>query len=275
MLGKILVVDDEPSIREMLGKLLVGEGYSVMEAHDGDKALAAYKQDQPDVVLLDIRMPGKGGMEVLEGIIQHDPDAVVIMTTAVHEMDTVVKAMELGALDYLVKPINPEQLIVSVGLAIKNGRLKREAEAQSPDDKGFSEVDVRLLGLSEKATEALGGTEIRLQTFPFKIGRLISSASSGMLDDNHLYIEDAKPFQVSRHHCAIIYSGGSISVVDRGSTMGTTVNKKPLGGKSQKTWVKLDPGVHSLVLGHEDSTYRFSLIIEEPSNVGVPGPLDS
>ena len=196
-----------------------------MEAYDGDEALAVYKQERPDVVLLDMRMPGKDGLEVLEAIRPQTADAVVIMTTAVHDMDTVVRAMELGAYDYLVKPINPDQLAVSVGRAREYLDRKRKEGPQLPEDKPSLPVVVRLRGLTKEAEHALGGMEIDVPAFPFKIGRLVDSTLSDMLDDNNLYIVDYEPFMVSRNHCAIVYSGEAISVLDRGSTMGTIVNE--------------------------------------------------
>ncbi|MDA2916657.1 response regulator [Nitrospinae bacterium AH_259_B05_G02_I21] len=260
MLKKILVVDDEPDSCEALGDFLGAKGYSVLETHSGDQALGVYRQEDPDVVLLDIRMPGKDGLEVLEGIRQQDADAAVIMLTAVHDMDTVVRAMELGANDYLVKPINREQLVVSLRLAMGSMRLKEGTRI--PEDKASLPVVARLRGLTTEAKRALGGSELDISAFPFKIGRMVDSTLSDMLDDNNLYIEDDRPYVVSRNHCAIVYSGKAVSVLDRGSTMGTIVNEENLSRKTKRASSKLTPGVHTLLLGPPSSPYRFSLFIE-------------
>ena len=260
MPNEVLVVDDEQAVCKELRKFLEGKGYSVVEAYNGDEALAAYTQESPDVVLLDIRMPGKDGLEVLEGIRQQDADAAVIMTTAAHDMDTVVRAMELGAYDYLVKPINRDQLVVSVGRAMGSKRLKEGTRI--PEDKASLPVVARLRGLTTEATRALGGSELDISAFPFKIGRRVDSTLSDMLDDNHLYIEDDEPYVVSRNHCAIVYSGEAVSVLDRGSTRGTIVNEEHLRGKTKRASSKLIPGVHTLILGPPSSPYRFSLFIE-------------
>ncbi len=95
MPSKILVVDDEPDFCEALRDLLKGNGFSVTEAYDGEQALAAYKRERPDVVLLDIRMPGQSGLEVLKAMGQQSQDTLVIMTTAVDEVATAVEAMNI------------------------------------------------------------------------------------------------------------------------------------------------------------------------------------
>ena len=110
MPSKVLVVDDEHSVCIELRKFLEGKGYSVKEAYSGDEALEAYKQERPDVVLLDIRMPGKDGMETLHELKALDPEASVIMVTAVYEEDIAKEAMNEGAFDYITKPINREYL---------------------------------------------------------------------------------------------------------------------------------------------------------------------
>ena len=110
MLKKILVVDDEPDFCEALGDFLGAKGYSVLEAHDGDQALEAYRQERPDVVLLDVNMPGKNGIETLKELRTFDPEASVIMVTAIYDEDISRLAMAEGAFDYITKPIDHEYL---------------------------------------------------------------------------------------------------------------------------------------------------------------------
>lgn len=111
---KILVVDDEPSFCEVLSVFLESKGFSVVTAYDGEGALVLYEQERPHVVLLDVRMPGKGGLETLRDIKALDPEASVIMVTAVHEDEVAYKATREGAFDYITKPINPEYLELSL-----------------------------------------------------------------------------------------------------------------------------------------------------------------
>ncbi len=114
MPSKILVVDDERGVCRELRKFLEEKGYDVVEAYSGEEALEAYKQESPDVVLLDIRMPDKDGVETLHELKALDPDASVIMVTAVHEEDIAKQAMAEGAFDYITKPINSEYLDLSL-----------------------------------------------------------------------------------------------------------------------------------------------------------------
>ena len=111
---KILVVDDEPSSCQILSTFLRALGFNTLEAGDGDRALALYLQERPLVVLLDVRMPGKDGLETLRELRAIDPEANVIMVTAVHEEEIARKALREGAFDYVTKPINPDYLKLSL-----------------------------------------------------------------------------------------------------------------------------------------------------------------
>lgn len=114
MAKRILIVDDEAPVRLMLRRFLENKGYSVLEATGGHEALEVYNQDKPDAVFLDVRMPGKDGMETLLELKALDPKASVIMVTAVHEEETGVKALEQGAFDYITKPIDTDYLELSL-----------------------------------------------------------------------------------------------------------------------------------------------------------------
>ena len=110
---KILVVDDEPLHCDLMREFLEGKGYSVVEAFDGDQALELYKRERPDVVLLDMRMPGKSGLETLRELRAFDPEARVIMVTAIQqeELDQqAVVEVEEGVLDYITKPFDHDSL---------------------------------------------------------------------------------------------------------------------------------------------------------------------
>ncbi len=117
---KILVVDDEITVCKELRKFLEMRGCSVSEAYNGNQALAAYVQERPDLVLLDVRMPGKDGLETLEELKALDPEASVIMVTAVHEEDIAKQAMNDGAFDYITKPIDTDylELVLMTKLAL-------------------------------------------------------------------------------------------------------------------------------------------------------------
>lgn len=124
----ITIVDDEKTIRD--GILMALEGSYRMAAHaSAEKALAAMKRDLPDLVLLDIGLPGMTGLEALEAIKIDYPEVLVIMITAFEDVDTVIAAMKAGAHDYVVKPLHMEGLEVTIGNALDTIRLKKEVQA--------------------------------------------------------------------------------------------------------------------------------------------------
>src|SRR4030042_5940959 len=97
MTMKILIIDDERPIRETLEMVLLEEGYQVASAEDGPGGLEAVRRERPEVVILDIRLPGMNGMEVLQKIKERHKDISVIMITAYHDMETTIQAMKAGA----------------------------------------------------------------------------------------------------------------------------------------------------------------------------------
>jgi DNA-binding NtrC family response regulator len=120
----VLFVDDEPAIRRIVGEYLRRAGYEVFEAATGDEGVAAFRRDRPDVVILDINMPGRSGLDVFEEIRQEG--AVVIFLTAVADVETAVRAMQLGAEHFLTKPVDLPHLGAAVARAAEKVRLRRE-----------------------------------------------------------------------------------------------------------------------------------------------------
>lgn len=103
---KVLVVDDQEEIRDLLRQSLEPDGYQVIVAEGGKKALSICRQENPDIVLLDIKMPDLNGIETLRQLREIDPhgELQIIMLTGYGDIDTARQAMELGAYDYLTKP---------------------------------------------------------------------------------------------------------------------------------------------------------------------------
>jgi DNA-binding NtrC family response regulator len=124
--GRILVVDDESNARNALAEILKEEGYSVETAADGFKGLSRFNEFGPDLVLTDLKMPGMDGVELLQKLREVDPDTSVIVTTAFGAVDTAVAAMRAGAVDYLTKPINVDELLLVIERALEQSRLRRE-----------------------------------------------------------------------------------------------------------------------------------------------------
>jgi two-component system response regulator (stage 0 sporulation protein F) len=116
--GRILIVDDETPVREVLSDYFTDRGYAVITAANGHEGLAAFARERPDIVLLDMRMPGIGGLEVLKRLREADPDVAVIMVTANEDLATARETLSIGAFDYVAKPFDFEHLNRAVGTAI-------------------------------------------------------------------------------------------------------------------------------------------------------------
>ena len=137
MAHKILVVDDDNALREMVGIVLQSGGFEVHYCDDGAGALAAFNSSKPDLVLLDVMLPGKDGIEVCKDIRQV-AGTPIIMLTAKSDADDVVRGLEAGADDYVVKPFDPVVLIARI-----NARLRPlAAEATDLVRIGPLELDV-------------------------------------------------------------------------------------------------------------------------------------
>jgi signal transduction histidine kinase len=125
-MSKILVIDDEESIRLLLEISLTHKGYEVILAEDGEKGIKAFEQTRPPIVITDIKMPGMDGIEVLKRIKQLDTDARIIVITGHGEMATAIEALQLEASDFINKPITDEALSVALKRAEEVLWLKRK-----------------------------------------------------------------------------------------------------------------------------------------------------
>ncbi len=123
---RILVVDDEPSMREMLRIVLRRDGYDVVVAKNGTEGIERLQAEPFDLLLSDIRMPDLSGVDVLRAAKQIDHDIVVFMMTAFASTDTAVEAMRLGALDYFTKPFSMDELCMKIRQQMDTRRLKQE-----------------------------------------------------------------------------------------------------------------------------------------------------
>ncbi len=126
---KILLIDDEARILQTFARTLRLAGYAVTTAEGGQEGLALYQQEQPDIVLLDLRMPGMDGLEVLQAMRERDPEANVILCTAHGDKDAVIDALRAGASDFLPKPVDQVTLESALRRAEERIHLKRELRA--------------------------------------------------------------------------------------------------------------------------------------------------
>jgi Response regulator containing CheY-like receiver, AAA-type ATPase, and DNA-binding domains len=161
--GSILICDDEEIMRDVLDTILSGAGYRVQLARTGEEALEEYSQRSYDVVLMDVSMPGIGGLTALERLVELDPEAAVLMITAYATFDTAISAWEKGAEGVIRKPFQNEQILALVARAIKKRRKEeerqtlRQAMARSVNREGFigrSDVMENVFRLVERVAPA-------------------------------------------------------------------------------------------------------------------------
>lgn len=126
--GSILICDDEEIMRDVLGTILANAGYKVELARTGEEAVELYSQRPFDIVLMDVSMPGIGGLTALEELIKLDSDAVVLMITAYATFDTAISAWEKGATGVIRKPFQNEQILSLVSRGIRKRRKEEERQ---------------------------------------------------------------------------------------------------------------------------------------------------
>ena len=117
--GRVLIVDDDPALSEMLGIVLRGEGFETAFVADGALALSAFRREKPDVILLDLMLPGTNGIEVCRQI-RAESGIPIVMLTAKGDTSDVVLGLESGADDYVVKPFKPKELIARVRARLRS-----------------------------------------------------------------------------------------------------------------------------------------------------------
>ena len=128
-MGKILIVDDNKDMQFLLSNILREEGYEIFSAGNGNRAIEIVKRNEPDLVLLDIRLPGMDGLQILEKVRKIDKDIIVIMITAFGDVKSAVQAMKLGAHDYVTKPFDNEELSLIISKALNTRYLSKEVDS--------------------------------------------------------------------------------------------------------------------------------------------------
>ena len=157
---RVLVVDDEPKIREVLSRYLVADGFEVAEAADGDEALAMVARLRPEVVILDVRLPGRDGFAILAEL-RRISDAYVIMLTARAEEIDKVLGLSLGADDYVTKPFSPREVAARVRAVLR--RARRPVSEADVIEVGSLRID----GAGRIVT--FRGSEVSLTTLEFDL----------------------------------------------------------------------------------------------------------
>jgi DNA-binding response OmpR family regulator len=142
-MSSILVVDDEPHIREIVGSYLVREGHEIRYAGDGDAALVAAMEREPDLIVLDVMLPGRSGFDVLRELRAAGRRSAVILLTARDDVIDRVAGLEIGADDYVTKPFEPRELVARVSAVLRRaaGGLAPAASAPPPT-RGYLDLQI-------------------------------------------------------------------------------------------------------------------------------------
>src|SRR2546430_116150 len=146
----VLVVDDEDGIRQALTRFLTRVGYKVSAAANATEALERVASDHPTAMLCDIRMPDTSGIDLLPKVLAQDPDLAIIMLTAIDEPRTAIECLKLGAYDYLIKPVDLDELELSLQGALRQRQL--EVDRRELEQWLAREVAVRTRDLEERTT---------------------------------------------------------------------------------------------------------------------------
>jgi two-component system response regulator AtoC len=158
---KILIIDDDKDMRSVLSDLVMSEGYEAVVAGHGKTALKEISSHSPDLILLDIRLPGIDGMTLLEKIKEIDRNIIIIMITGHGDIKDAVRAMKLGAVDYITKPFDNNEIMATIRKALQTGRpdnksqnivlSMREKEVLNWLKKGKSSWEIsQIIGTSER-----------------------------------------------------------------------------------------------------------------------------
>lgn len=158
MKGRVLVVDDDTALAEMIGIVLRSEGFEAVFCERGDRALAAFRDASPDLVLLDLMLPGKDGIEVCREI-RAESGVPIVMLTAKSDTIDVVFGLESGADDYIAKPFKPKELVARV-----RARLRTKADPE-PEKLQIADLEIDVAG----HTVTRDGEEISLTPLEFDL----------------------------------------------------------------------------------------------------------
>ena len=156
----VLVVDDEPIVRDVVVKYLRREGYRTLEAGDGDAALALVDHERPDLVVLDLMLPGTDGLAVCRRIRARSELPVIMLTARAEEADRIV-GLELGADDYVTKPFSPRELAARVKSVL------RRARSTTPRDQRLTFNELQIDAATREVTKA--GVPVRLTAKEFEL----------------------------------------------------------------------------------------------------------
>jgi two-component system phosphate regulon response regulator OmpR len=181
MTGRVLIIEDDAKIRMLLKEYLEGNGFQVNTLSDGNNAIDFINAESPDIVILDIMLPGKNGLEVLKEIRQKNSIPVIMLTAKGEDADRIV-GLELGADDYMPKPFNPRELLARMRAVMR--RTFQEKEADADPENLIIAGDVILN--RAKQTVLLEEEEIELSSTEYKILEVLMTKPNVILNRDQI-----------------------------------------------------------------------------------------
>lgn len=178
-MAKILVVDDEETMTRSLATLLKAEGYDVVTAGDGPHALAAAREQRPDLIVLDVMLPELDGMEVCRQIRTRSAVPIIMLTAKTGEIDTVV-GLEVGADDYVTKPFSPRELVARVKAQLRRAQMQLDQAEADTLEAGEVAMDI------DRRHVTVGGREVALAPKEFDLLRVLLSHPGRVLGRDFL-----------------------------------------------------------------------------------------
>jgi len=180
---KVLIVDDDDKLRKLLKEYLGGYGYQVRTLSDGSGVLQKLQEDSSDIVILDVMMPKKNGLEVLQDIRRESKVPVIMLTAKGEDADRIV-GLEMGADDYLPKPFNPRELLARIKAVMR--RIAPDEERESEGDEGIRISAGSLVLNKAKQTVLVEGNEMELSSTEFKILKALMERPNTILSRDQL-----------------------------------------------------------------------------------------
>ena len=177
---KILLVEDDTSLAQWVSEYLVEQGFDVVLCHRGDEAVQAVKKHNPDLVLLDLMLPGKDGMSVCRDlrIFYHQP--IIMMTAKGDEIDEVL-GLEVGASDYVIKPVRPRVLLARINAVMR--------EKQGGSDTNSDEISIGSLQIDTLSRDVfLDGTKLALSNAEYSLLFYLASNADQILDRDSVFL---------------------------------------------------------------------------------------
>ena len=235
----ILVVDDEPQIRRVMRATLTAEGYVIVEAHDGREALEKFLSERPDLIILDMNMPGVDGVEACREIRSSSTVPIIMLTVRSAEKDK-VRALDAGADDYVVKPFGIQELLARIRATLRRSSGEESAEAVSSRDLNLD---------FEKRVITVRGKPVHLTPKEFELLR-------------HLVANAGKPVS----HRRLLQAVWGPDYGEETESLRVVVNQL-------RKKIEIDPAEPKYILTEPWVGYRF-VLPQEGTSAGFPSPAE-